>query len=554
MPVFDALYGKDNIKLFHAKHEVNAAHMAQGYARATNRPGVVLTTSGPGATNLVTALCDAAMDGTPIVAFCGAVPTAAEGSDAFQEAPICEIVRPMIKETFRIRRVEQMPRMIHQAFTAAKSGRPGPVLVELPKDTQTAVMEAVLPDLHPTESQNMMSSELDDTTLARTAQLINNAKRPVIYAGQGVLQSADGPAMLKELVEKTSIPVTTTMQGLGCFDELDDRALHMLGMHGSCYANLAVQHADVIVALGARFDDRVTGNVPKFAPAARQAALEGRGGIVHVDILSSNIAKVVPATIGIHADVGTALKGLLPLLQPTSIEQRSMWFDQIGSWKKQYPWEYNGSNDKGLKPQAIIKALSDMLEPRKEDAVITTGVGQHQMFAAQFFRWRSPGSWISSGGLGTMGFGLPAAIGAKIALPEKLVINIDGDASLNMSLTELSTTAQYKIGVKTLLLNNNTNGMVRQWQSTFYDKRYIHCDQLNPDFIQLSHAMGIKAERLEHESDIEKKLKWLLYDTGSSPALLEVAVNKEEHVLPFVGPGKALDEFISFQESSRSSD
>jgi acetolactate synthase-1/2/3 large subunit len=384
------------------------------------------------------------------------------------------------------------------------------------------------------------------TTIKRVAKLVNMSKKPVIYAGQGVLGHPDGPKFLKELSEKSQIPVTTTLQGLGGFDEEDPKSLHMLGMHGSAYANMAMQEADLILALGARFDDRITGAVAKFAPQAKQAALEGRGGIVHFEVMPKNINKVVQATEAVEGDVTQNLGLLLPYLD--TVASRPEWFDQINAWKERFPWAYEKEGENGLiKPQTVIATLSKLTDPIKENVVITTGVGQHQMWTAQHFRWRYPRTMITSGGLGTMGFGLPAAIGAKVGRPEAVVIDIDGDASFSMTLTELSTAAEFNIGVKIIVLNNEEQGMVTQWQSLFYEDRFSHTHQKNADFVKLAEAMGVKADRATKPEELEDKLKWLLATDG--PVLLEVVTDQKVPVLPMVPGGSALHEFLVYDES-----
>ena len=360
-----------------------------------------------------------------------------------------------------------------------------------------------------------------------------------------MIATPEGPKVLKELVEKAQIPVTTTLQGLGAFDELDDRSLRMLGMHGSAYANMAIQDADLILALGARFDDRVTGNIAKFAPQAKAAAAEGRGGIVHFEILPKNINKVVQATEAVEGDVATNLALLLPQVEP--VRERPEWFAQIADWKARFPFAYEKEGENGLvKPQTIMAILSDLTADKKDKTLITTGVGQHQMWAAQHFRWRNPRTMITSGGLGTMGFGLPAAIGAKVASPDALVIDIDGDASFQMTLTELSTAAQHNIAVKVIVLNNEEQGMVTQWQSLFYEDRFAHTHQSNPDFVKLAEAMGVRGRRTTAVGALEDDLRWLLGAEG--PALLEVVTDKKVPVLPMVPGGAALHECLVYDE------
>lgn len=557
LPVFDAIYNSKHFDFILPRHEQGAGHMAEGYARASGKPGVVLVTSGPGATNVITPMQDAFSDGTPMVVFCGQVVTSAIGSDAFQEADVVGISRACTKWNVMVKNIAELPRRINEAFEIATSGRPGPVLVDLPKDVTASVLrraiptETTIPSLPSAASKAavaLLSKQLD-ASIKRVANLVNGAKQPIIYAGQGVIQSPGGVEILKELAEKCSIPVTTTLQGLGGFDELDEKSLHMLGMHGSAYANMAMQEADLIIALGARFDDRVTLNISKFAPGAKAAALEGRGGIVHFEIMPKNINKVVQAVEAVEGDVATNINRLLPHLQIKSMAERSDWFGKIKEWKAKWPLsDYEKTERNGLiKPQALIEELSNLCADRKENTYIATGVGQHQMWTAQHFRWRHPRSMITSGGLGTMGYGLPAAIGAKVAQPEALVIDIDGDASFCMTLTELGTAAQFNIGVKIIVLNNEEQGMVTQWQNLFYEDRYAHTHQVNPDFMKLADAMGVKGRRLIKPEETTEALQWLIDSDG--PALLEVVTDKKVPVLPMVPTGKGLHEFLTWDSA-----
>lgn len=527
--------------------------MAEGYARASGMPGVVLVTSGPGATNVITPMQDAFSDGTPMVVFCGQVPTSAIGTDAFQEADVIGISRACTKWNVMVKNVAELPKRIKEAFEIATSGRPGPVLVDLPKDVTAGILRKPIPMTSTLPSRPSAASlaardhskrELEGS-IKRVADLINIAKKPILYVGQGMMALPEGPKLLKELSDKASIPVTTTLQGLGGFDELSEKSLHMLGMHGSAYANLAIQEADLIIALGARFDDRVTGNIAKFAPQAKAAAAEKRGGIVHFEIMPKNINKVVQATEAVEGDVAANLALLMPHIRTKS--ERPEWFDQINDWKARLPFNYEKETPDGLiKPQTVIEKLSKMTENIKERTIIATGVGQHQMWTAQHFRWRFPRTMVTSGGLGTMGFGLPAAIGAKVARPDALVIDIDGDASFNMTLTELSTAAQFNIGVKVIVLNNEEQGMVTQWQNLFYEDRYAHTHQKNPDFVKLAEAMGVQAQRCMAPNDVTHKLEWLLNTEG--PALLEIVTDQKVPVLPMVPAGKALHEFLVYDE------
>lgn len=556
LPVFDAIYNSPHFDFILPRHEQGAGHMAQGYARASGKPGVVLVTSGPGATNVITPMADALSDGTPLIVFCGQVPTTAIGTDAFQEADVIGISRSCTKWNVMVKNVAELPRRINEAFEIATSGRPGPVLVDLPKDVTAGILRKAIPVL-PSLPANPTAASLIardagrkqlEATIQRVARLVNIAKKPVIYAGQGIIERPEGPQLLKELSERAQIPVTTTLQGLGAYDEHDSKSLHMLGMHGSAYANMAMQEADLIIALGARFDDRVTGNIAKFAPAAKLAASEGRGGIVHFEIMPKNINKVVQATEAVEGDVADNLSILMPHVN--TVDSRPEWFGQIQAWKKRFPFDFDRDTSNGMiKPQVVIEELSKQTENIKDKTIITTGVGQHQMWAAQHFRWRYPRTMITSGGLGTMGYGLPAAIGAKVAKPDNLVVDIDGDASFNMTLTEMSTISQFNIGVKIIVLNNEEQGMVTQWQTLFYENRYAHTHQKNPDFVKLSEAMGVPAMRVSKPEDVSGAIKTLIEHDG--PMLLEVLVDKKVPVLPMVPAGKALHEFLVYEPKEK---
>ncbi|KAK4058574.1 Acetolactate synthase, mitochondrial [Microbotryomycetes sp. JL221] len=566
LPVFDAIYNSPHFDFVLPRHEQGAGHMAEGYARVSGKPGVVLVTSGPGATNVITPMQDALSDGTPLVVFCGQVATSAIGSDAFQEADVVGISRSCTKWNVMVKDIAELPRRINEAFKIATSGRPGPVLVDLPKDVTASILRQAIPSkwTHPelvdsgipsrdrvhsaTSQVGGEATPISDALLIKAANLIHNAKRPIIYAGQGMLATPEGPELLKQLSAKGNIPVTTTLMGLGAFDELNEtHSLHMLGMHGSAYANLAMQTADVIIALGARFDDRVTGKVDAFAPAARQAAQTGQGGIIHFEIQPKNINKVVNANVAITGDVLDGLKQLLPLL-PTNAPKREEWFSKIKQWKKDYPFTFEPSNpNKGelMKPQEVVKALNDWSEQHgKQDVIVATGVGQHQMFACQYYRWTQPRSWVSSGGLGTMGYGLPSAIGAKVAAPNKIVVDIDGDASFSMTAMELATASAYNIGVKVLILNNEFQGMVLQWQDLFYDKRYSHTEMINPDFVALAQSMRVHAIRCDNLNDLPSKMKEFMEYDNNKPVLFDARCVKNEHVMPMIPAGKALHELI----------
>ena len=544
LPVFDAIHNSQHFKFVLSRHEQGAGHMAEGYARITGKPGIVLVTSGPGATNTVTPLQDALMDGTPLIVFAGQVATSAIGTDAFQEADVTGITRPCTKWNVLVKRVEDLPRAVNQAFQIATTGRPGPVVVDLPKDVTAAICnrevyaEPHLPGYHIREAGT--SSEIE-----RAAAMINAAERPVFYVGQGAILSG-AHEVLQQCAEKGRVPVTTTLQGLGAFDQTSELSLDMLGMHGAAYANWAMRDADCIVSIGARFDDRVTGNIRTFAPGARQAEREGRGGIIHFDIAPENINKAVPVTIGVEGDAKKNLELLLPLLES---RERQAWLEQLRQWKTDHPFSYTpDEREFHVKPQAVIEELYNQLD---ENGIITTGVGQHQMWAAQFYKFKRPRQWMTSGGLGTMGFGVPSSVGAQVGemvLAEKegrkprQVINIDGDGSFCMTAMELCTAAQYRIPAKTIILNNDFQGMVKQWQDLFYEERYSHTEMHNPDFVQLVKAMHCGAFRVTKAADLPAVMKEFLAYEG--PAILEALVEKHEHVYPMVPAGKSVDDMV----------
>jgi acetolactate synthase-1/2/3 large subunit len=543
LPVFDAIFESKYFDFILTRHEQGAGHMAEGFARVTGKPGVCLVTSGPGATNLLTPMQDAMSDGTPMVAISGQVATSAIGTDAFQECDIISMSKTCTKWNAQVRNVHHLPAIIETAFKIAKMGRPGPVLIDLPKNVSSATFEN--PDLGDSAPVPHIEATpmADIKEILEAAILINKAKKPVLYVGQGVL-TGNATEQLAQLAQKAQIPVCTTLLAMGAFDEHHPLALHMLGMHGSAYANYAMQNADLIISLGGRFDDRITGKVAEFIPEARRAASEGRGGIIHFDIRPKAINKIVPATVSVVGDCLLNLKQLLPHIVTVTREARAPWLKQIDKWKQQHPFSFEPALEgEKLKPQTVISMLNDECEKLgKNKVIITTGVGQHQMWAAQFFRWTTPYSFVTSGGLGTMGFGLPAAIGAKLAHPDKIVIDIDGDGSFAMTGMELGTAAQFNIGVKVLVLNNEFQGMVKQWQDLFYEERYSATKQFNPNFVKFAESWGIKGLRASNETELKEKMTEFLQCKG--PVLLEVIVSDKEHVLPMVPSGKALHEMV----------
>jgi acetolactate synthase-1/2/3 large subunit len=530
LPLFDRLFDAP-IRFIIPRHEQGGCHMADAYARASGKVGVVLATSGPGACNLTTGLGTAMMDSIPLVALTGQVRTDLIGNDAFQEADTTGITRPVTKYNSIVKNINDLERTVREAFYIASTGRPGPVLVDLPVDISVGKCAC-----NGKAEINLPGYRLRNKGHARqismAAEAINKAEKPVLYVGGGVIAS-NASAELRALAEKAHLPVTMTLLGLGCYDQRQPESLDMLGMHGSAYANYAVQECDVLIAIGARFDDRVTGKVATFAPHAK---------VIHIDVDPSSISKNVQVDIPV---VGDAKHILIELTKEVEYRERGPWFTKLAEWKKKHPFRYD-KRSKNIKPQAVIE---EICRQTNNDAVVTTGVGQNQMWTAQFYKFIKPRQFISSGGLGTMGFGLPAAIGAQIARPDATVIDIDGDHSFNMTMTELATAVQYELPIKVCILNNGYMGMVRQWQELFYNRRYSCSYLKNPDYAGVARALGAVGMTVEKKEDVAKTINQMLAE--KRPCVVDFHVEREENVWPMVPAGKSLHEMdgLAFLES-----
>lgn len=534
--IFDALYKQDDIDFLLTRHEQGAVHMADGYARVTGKPGVALVTSGPGATNTITGIATAYMDSIPLIVFTGQVATDLIGNDAFQEADIIGISRPCTKYNYLVKDVNDLPRIIKEAFYIAGSGRPGPVLIDLPKNVMADTTTFSYPETvsirsyTPTYQGNALQ-------IKRALEAILKAERPIFYVGGGTI-SSNASTELAELIDIVDCPVTMTLLGLGAFSGTDRRSLGMLGMHGTYWANMAIHNSDLIVAVGVRFDDRVTGRISGFAPNAH---------IIHIDIDPTSIRKNVRVDIPIVGDIKHVLQDMIKFVGPMVAKapvDRKQWYEEIKGFQQSCPLNYEESDEISV-PQ-LIETLYNITGG---DAILATDVGQHQMWAAQYFKLKESRTFLTSGGLGTMGFGLPAALGAQKAFPEKLVLCISGDGSLQMNIQELAVAVLYKLPVKIILANNGHLGMVRQWQSMFFDKRYsgsvLHTRSDNkgcPDFVKLAEAYGATGLRATKKSDMESVLRQGLETDG--PVLMDFHVNPDEKVMPMVPPGGSIDEMI----------
>jgi acetolactate synthase-1/2/3 large subunit len=521
LPLFDKL-AQTSIRFIVPCHEQGGCHAADAYARASGKTGVIITTSGPGACNIVTGLATAMMDSIPMVAITGQVRTDLIGNDAFQEAPTTGITRSITKHNVIVRDVNDLAQTLYEAFHIASTGRPGPVLVDLPVDIEFATCRT-----RPLTAIELpgyrVRTEGHLAQIAKAATAINAAQRPVLLAGGGIISSG-AAEQLRLLARNAHLPVATTFMGLGSYDQNRPESLDMVGMHGAAYANYAIQNCDLLIGVGVRFDDRVTADTRTFAPKAK---------IVHVDIDPSNISKTIRADIPIVGDAGTVLAGLAQRVEHRS---RSEWFAQIAAWKSTLALGYDAGGQ-AIKPQYIIE---EFCRQTKGQAIITTGVGQHQMWAAQFYKFRRPRQFISSGGLGTMGFGLPAAIGAQLARPDALVVDIDGDHSFNMTMAELITAVALKLPIKICILNNGYMGMVRQWQELFYEGRYAHSSLENPDYAAFARAVGADAMTVIASRDVPSAVAQML--TASGPCVVDFHVEAQENVWPMVPAGGSLHE------------
>jgi acetolactate synthase-1/2/3 large subunit len=529
LPIYDVLYNTREITHILTAHEQGATHAAEGYARATGKPGVVLVTSGPGATNTVTGIADAYMDSVPLVVFSGQVTNELLGRDSFQEVDIAGITMPITKHNYIVKDAERLPHIIREAFDIARSGRPGPVVVDIPKDVQNTLISYQPGDGRPMEWKTREKwyeeAENNIVNMERALEAINKSTRPVIYAGGGVNISGAHKELL-EFAEKIKAPVCVSLMGMGAFPGTHPYFLGMVGMHGTRYANYSVSHSDCLIAVGARFSDRVVSRVEKFAPEAT---------IIHIDIDPAEISKNVPTHVPLCGDVKEMLTELMGRVDEKA---ESEWNRQVREWKEKYPLKYRGKGS--LSPQYVIEKLYELTEGK---AVITTEVGQNQMWAAQFFKYTEPRTFLTSGGLGAMGFGLGASIGAAMGRPDRRVINIAGDGSFKMNSTELATVSKYKVPIIQLVLNNHTLGMVRQWQDLFFQGRFSQ-STLGPDvdFIKLAQAYGIRGYRISANEEVEEVLKKAL--SLNEPVVVECDINPDEKVYPMVPPGAAIDDLI----------
>jgi acetolactate synthase-1/2/3 large subunit len=541
LPIYDALFNEPRLRHVLVRHEQGATHAAEGYARSTGKPGVVLVTSGPGATNAITGIVDALMDSIPMIVITGQVATHLIGTDAFQECDTIGITRPCTKHNYLVKDVADLPRIIHEAFHIATHGRPGPVVIDIPKDVQFGKARYQGPTEVVHAHNYAPRTRGEPAKIAEAVAMIASARRPILYTGGGVINA--GPkaaAALREFAGLLGAPVTSTLMGLGAFPASDPKWLGMVGMHGSFEANNAMHDCDVMIAVGARFDDRVTGRLDAFAPGSRK---------IHIDIDASSIGKNVRADVGIVGDAGQVLEDLIAAWKNRnlSVDQGALadWWRQIDGWRARQSFRYR-PDDKLIKPQYAIQRLYELT--RDKDVYVTTEVGQHQMWAAQFFHFDEPNRWMTSGGLGTMGYGLPAALGVQIAHPDSLVIDIAGDASVQMTMQEMSTAVQHELPIKIFILNNEWMGMVRQWQQLLHGERYSHSYSASlPDFVKMAEAFGCVGIRAEKPDELDDAIREMI--SVNRPVLFDCRVTKEENCFPMIPSGKAHNEMIMAEEA-----
>ena len=538
LPLYDQLSKQKKIKHILVRHEQGAGHAAEGYARSTGKPGVVLVTSGPGATNMVTALTDAYMDSIPLVCITGQVPTHLIGTDAFQECDTTGITRPCTKHNWLVKDVNQIAEIIHKAFRIATTGRPGPVLIDIPKDIQ--FKKGIYQSEEKIEIDSYRPNyKGDPDQIEKAVEMISKAKKPIFYTGGGVINAGEKASeILRELVSATGFPITSTLQGLGCYPGEDSQFLGMLGMHGTFEANNAMHDCDLMINIGARFDDRITGMVSKFSPNSKK---------IHIDIDPSSINKIVKVDVAIVGDAQSIMSTMLEIIKKkypgfknSNKEKISDWWKQIEKWREKKSLSFR-EDKKTILPQYAVQRLYELT--KNQDTFITTEVGQHQMWAAQHYKFSKPNRWMTSGGLGTMGYGLPAAIGVQVAHPKRLVIDIAGEASILMNIQELSTAVQYRLPVKIFILNNEYMGMVRQWQELLHDKNYSESySEALPDFVKLAEAYGAVGIRASKPDELDEKIKEMI--AVDKPVIFDCRVTKEENCFPMIPSGKAHNEMI----------